>query len=32
MAELALKENSLWIKFGAQDFASQVSNKHALEI
>jgi len=26
------KENSLWIKFEAQDFASQVPNKHASKI
>ena len=30
--KLALKENSLWIKFEAQDFASEVSNKHTYKI
>ena len=30
--KLALKENNLWIKFEAQDFASEVSNKHTFKI
>ena len=30
--KLALKENSPWIKLEAQDFASEVSNKHAFKI
>ena len=30
--KLALKENSLWIKFEAQDFASEVLDKHAFKI
>ena len=29
--KLALKENNLWLNFEAQDFASEVSNKHAFK-
>ena len=30
--KLALEENNPWIKFEAQDFAREVSNKHAFKI